>query len=221
MVLAIGAICGALVVGLVWLGMDWSGSRPPDQTAARVSTTQGASQGVATSGATRAPDDRLSRCQEVYAAQTEPLRTAARSMSQWEVHIGAMNQLVVGAITLHQATQFWSQTREGARSRLHSFAAADRRFQQRSARCPNAGASGLTGELRTCTQAVAARNRVLHLADRALATWHMHVRHMEMLRTGKMTPQQATSLWIKSWHAGQAEVNDYRAAVRAARGTGC
>jgi hypothetical protein len=221
-VLAIGVLSGALLIGLVWLAVDWPTSKAPDATATRVSETQGQDPALATQGVTSPVDDRLSRCQEVYTAQEQPMKAAESSMSQWEVHIGAMNKLVVGAITLAQATQFWSQTREGARTLLHDFAAADRHYEQRSARCPHTVPSTATGgELGTCTKAVAARNRVVHTARRALATWRMHVMHMEMLRNGEMTPEQATSLWLKSWREGQGEVDDYRAAVRDARGLQC
>jgi hypothetical protein len=37
----------------------------------------------------------LSDCRKVYQAQTPPLRAAAVAMAQWQVHIGAMNQLVL------------------------------------------------------------------------------------------------------------------------------
>jgi len=171
---------------------------------------------------TAQPDERLGRCLEVYAAQQQPLETAAASMSQWEVHIGAMNKLVDGAITLTQATQFWNQTRVGARTRLAEFAAADRRFDQRTARCPMPLASEqVDGQVRRCATAIDARFRVLHSARVGLDTWRMHVRHMEMLRSGEMTPARATELWLQSWRQGQTEVDDYRAAARAARGLSC
>ena len=103
----------------------------------------------------------LARCREVFDAQSAPLRAAAASLGQWEVHIGAMNKLVVGAITLKQATQFWNQTRVGASTKLKSFAAAREPFQQRSARCPTPSNSGtaIPVERRACYRAVAARNR--------------------------------------------------------------
>jgi membrane peptidoglycan carboxypeptidase len=72
-----------------------------------------------------------------------------------------------------------------------------------------------------CEQAVAARLDVLRVSQVALGTWRMHVMHMEMLREGKMTPQQAEAAWLQSWHQGQQEVTRYRAAVRAARGPRC
>jgi hypothetical protein len=44
---------------------------------------------------------------------------------------------------------------------------------------------------------------------------------MDMLRQGKMTPQQATELWLQSWRQGMREVKAYRAAARAAKEVTC
>ena len=68
---------------------------------------------------------------------------------------------------------------------------------------------------------MAARDRTLHRATVALRTWETHVHHMEMLRDGEMTPQQATELWLQSWRAGDREVQAYREAARAGRGLTC
>ena len=165
----------------------------------------------------------LARCREVFEAQSAPLRAAAASLDQWEVHIGAMNKLVTGAITLNQATQFWNQTRVGASTKLQSFAAARERFQQRSARCPAPSNSGtaIPPERRACYRAVAARNQTLRLAIVSLETWQQHVHHMEMLRRGEMTAQDATRLWLQSWRTGNDQVRAYRAAARAANGKTC
>jgi hypothetical protein len=166
--------------------------------------------------------DPMSVCLAVYDAQQQPLQDAAASMDQWQVHVGAMNKLVVGAISLAQATQFWNQTRVGAMAHLDAFSRSDGQFQQRTLRCAPAGqqASG-DKQLAACQRSVAARSRVLHLAHKALATWRMHVMHMEMLREGKMSPARATQLWLQSWRAGQAEIDEYRTALGAAQGTHC
>jgi hypothetical protein len=44
----------------------------------------------------------------------------------------------------------------------------------------------------------------------------MHMKHMDMLRSGMMSPSQAEAIWIKSWHQGQQEVNQYRSAMQKA-----
>ena len=134
-----------------------------------------------------------------------------------------MNKLVVGAITLKQATQFWNQTRVGASAKLKSFAAAREPFQQRSARCPTPSSSetAISPQRRACSRAVAARNQTLRLAVVSLGTWQEHVHHMEMLRRGEMTPQEATRLWLQTWQNGNDQVGAYRAAARAAKGKAC
>ena len=223
-----GAIAGALVVAVAWWGaaaVD-PGAPPADQR----------SSGPAARSGDRLRADRVSadpaagttyleRCREVFAAQQAPLRASAGSLSQWEVHIGAMNKLVTGAITLQQATQFWNRTRIGASARLHRAAAARDGFGRRTARCPSSATPDrLLPEERSCARAVDARNRTLRLATTALETWQVHVHHMEMLRRGEMTPADATRMWLQSWHTGDAQVRAYRAAARVATrtsGTAC
>jgi len=219
-IIVLGLLTAALV-GLAFLA-QWRITAQDESDQGQSSSTLAGQQGFRDDLLTGHPDERLGRCLEVYAAQWQPLKTAAASMAQWEVHIGAMNKLVVGAITLRQATQFWNRTRVGAWTRLAAFADADRQFGQRTARCPMPlDADEIGEELLGCTTAVAARNRILHSAHGALDTWRMHVRHMELLRNGEMTPQRATELWLQSWRQGQAEVDHYRAAARAARGLRC
>ncbi len=166
--------------------------------------------------------DSLSVCREVYDAQQQPLVDADAAMVQWEVHVGAMNKLVVGAITLAQATQFWDQTRVGAMGLLQAFAASDGEYQQRTTRCPPALRQRQSDNLLdACKRGVAVRHRVLRLGRVALDTWHHHVMHMEMLRDGEMTPARATELWLRSWRAGQLQIDTYRSALGAAQGAHC
>lgn len=223
----VGALIGALAVGVIWLGQTVftrdSESTPSEvrqpssetEPSAVVDAGTGHS-GEHGDGSTTA----VERCREVYAAQDEPLRAAAAALEQWEVHIGAMNKLIVGAITLKQATQFWNRTRVGASGRLEDVAAAGRRFDQRTARCPQPGRTAAT-ELDGCYRAVLARNRALRLASVTLRTWAEHVHHMNMLRSGDMTPEQATELWLQSWRQGDRELRDYRAAAGNAQGLSC
>lgn len=61
----------------------------------------------------------------MWRAQGEVLERAGRSLEQWRDHIGAMNQLVAGDITLAQTSQFWNSTRRGAASRIAAFEVAE------------------------------------------------------------------------------------------------
>jgi len=164
-------------------------------------------------GQTGSRSVRLGRCGEVFAAQVRPLNTVGPAMTQWEVHIGAMNKLVVGAITLAQARQFWNQTREGAARNLADFGDTQRDYNQRTARCPMP-VTRASEELRACAAVIGARRRELDRAAVALDTWRTHVRHMEMLRRGEMSPEEATRMWLQSWREGSRQVEAYHSAAR-------
>jgi hypothetical protein len=229
----LGALATAVAVAIIFVAVSAfsvGGEDQPSQESLlstdRSTDAAATTSGEPSAGTTPAPGtpttSYLGRCQEVYEAQSDPLRTADVSLAQWEVHVGAMNKLVVGAITLQQAKQFWNQTRVGASQRLEEFATAAARFDQRTARCPDpAGSPDVSPQLTRCHQAVAARNRTLSLATVALATWKMHVHHMNMLRSGEMTPEEATRLWLRNWKQGDREVHAYRDAARAAEGRTC
>jgi hypothetical protein len=201
-------------------GMSHSGEASDPASAARSEDPTGTNSGdVATQTAGADP---LAVCREVFGTQQQLLHEAAVSMGQWEVHVGAMNKLVVGAITLPQATQFWNQTRVGAMAHLDTFTTGDGQYRQRTTRCPPpAGRERSGDELDACERGVAERGQVLKVARVALATWQMHVMHMEMLREGKMTPARATQLWLQSWRLGQQQIDQYRSALGAARGAHC
>jgi hypothetical protein len=221
-----GVAVGALLVGLIWLvqwrASDGSGDDPPTEAGAQ--TTVGEAQAGPEESPDRSPDrssDRLTRCQEVFAAQDAPLQAARPSLSQWQIHVGAMNKLVTGAITLEQATEFWDDTRVAADRRLARYESAAAQYDQRTARCPRAGAETLTPTEAHCAQAVAARGRALSEASISLATWREHVHHMEMLRMGEMSPAEATQLWLASWKQGVRELRAYGTAARAAEERTC
>jgi hypothetical protein len=213
-----GALIGALVVSLVWLmAASVRGSAESEQATDAASAE--ASDGSTPNEASADPaTSRLHRCREVYNAQLDPLLAAAAAMPQWQVHIAAMNKLVLGVITLQQANQFWSQTRVGVREHLRDFTAAVQHFDRRTVHCFPVGSRPPSPPLERCERAVAARNRVLEAARVALGTWATHVRHMEMLRSGMMSPARATQLWLHSWHVGQQEVTRYNSAVQESRG---
>lgn len=212
----------ALVLGLV-LGLWWGRWSDGPETASpsdRARLSEGPDRRPGTHGARAeriaSTNVRLDRCQVVYVAQDRPLRAVGPAMTQWEVHIGAMNKLVVGAISLAQAQEFWNQTREGAARNLATYRRTQRAFDERPARCALPVGRG-SDELRTCAEAVADRHRELDRAAVALDTWRTHVRHMEMLRRGQMTPGEATRMWLESWREGNREVEAYRSAARGAR----
>lgn len=158
----------------------------------------------------------LDRCRMQYDAQSPVLRSAARSIKQWEVHVRAMNQLVAGEITLDQAAAFWDRTRVGAQGRVADFRRADDAYAATAHECPAPKQADRAGRVRTCTRAVALRDKVVSVARRSIDTWAMHVRDMELLRDGKLSPTKATEMWQMSWHMGQHQIDAYHDALRAA-----
>lgn len=162
----------------------------------------------------------LAACRSVWAAQDHALQAARRSMRQWQVHVGAMNQLVSGQITLAQASTFWARTRVGAMHRVKVFERADRARRSVPQQCTvPSGATMPT--VSACLRGVQVRDQILQAAERAIATWKGHIADMEMLRTGKMSPTTASQMWIKSWHRGQHQIDDYQTLREQGRAQHC
>lgn len=172
-------------------------------------------------GGRQAPAATPRACTTAAAREAQDLRAAARSLSQWQVHVGAMNQLVAGRITLAQASTFWNRTRVGAQQRVSAFLATDRGVAAATARCrEDLSGSGSAGA--ACARSVRLRGLVLAAARTAITTWQRHIDDMEMLRMGRMTGAQAARMWQRNWRKGQAQLATYQAAKRRAHGsTGC
>ena len=216
----LGTLAGLLALGMVWTFVAVAGSSgaeagTPRARATRVVTVLGTEQ-------TRTSDQRVEECHRAWQAQQQPLRAAASTLDQWKVHVGAMNRLVVGAISLRQANAFWNQTRVGASRRLVGFLAAERDWEADPATCPPpyVAADGPT-KLRDCSRAVDARTKTIAAAHVAAKTWQHHVADMEMLRMGHLSPAKATRMWLSSWHRGVAELRSYSRATRASSGLHC
>ena len=166
---------------------------------------------------------RLSRCTDAVEELEKPLAAAGPALDQWAVHVGAMNKLVVGEITLQQAMAFWDDTRVGAKRNMARFDDALAALHRHGLDCPDPGllapgAKALPG----CARTVQAELGVLRAARTSLATWDVHIHHMDMLRLGQMTPEDATSAWLSSWQQGVRQLDDYEAARReAGRADGC
>ena len=221
LIFLLGALLGAVVVGIFWWALEAQdkdvSSGVDRQPLGDVSSSSAGlpSASAELSPARDAADAKSAQCAEVYTSQAGALGAVNPAMRQWEVHIGAMNQLIDGEITLQQATRFWNETRRAAQDALEKYAAAHRDYKQRAARC-GAAASQVSPEIGPCVRLIGARNRTIHSATVALDTWRVHAEHMEMLRRGEMTPAQATRLWLKSWHRGNRQVRAYHDAHHAA-----
>ena len=213
------AVVLVLVLGLGWARWwvpDESGAGSEPERAQLVEGTVRPEERSAHAGRQGTIHARLGRCEEVYSAQVMPRQAVRPAMRQWEMHIGAMNKLVTGAITLAQVRAFWNQTREGVTRNLAQFEDAQHVFDLRTARCPKPVPRS-PEQLRGCAAVVAARQRELNRAAVALDTWRTHVRHLEMLRHGELSPEDATRMWLQSWRKGSHQVEAYRAAARGAQ----
>jgi hypothetical protein len=139
-------------------------------------------------------------------------------VSQWEVHVGAMNKLVVGQISLQQAGAFWKQTRVDAYHRINQFERAASRLQEHGVDCPAPSLlpKSAPAPVRECSRQVGADLQALSAARTAIDTWRNHMRAMEMLRMGKLSPSMAEKMWLSMWQRGQHEIQAYQAATHAA-----
>ncbi|MFC7495275.1 MULTISPECIES: hypothetical protein [unclassified Nocardioides] len=222
-----GIALGMALIGIVWAVVafatggsgegpevgseEWDGASAPALAQPTVST-----------GPTE--PDAAERCRDAVDLLEAPLAEADPAMSQWQVHVGAMNKLVVGEITLAQASAFWNQTRVGAHRRIENFDEASEQLEREGVDCPAPDLLGSesTGALRACSRQVQADVAVLGVARTAVTTWRHHVRDMDRLKLGKISPDDATRMWLSMWERGQRELEAYRIAVRAAeRGPGC
>ncbi|MDI4643248.1 hypothetical protein K9U39_20405 [Rhodoblastus acidophilus] len=160
-------------------------------------------------------DTRLTRCVSADQALTQALDNAQPALDQWAVHVGAMNKLVVGEITLEQASAFWNRTRHDAATRIEDFRAVMDDVRVRGLDCPGPHylAPGAR-QLPPCTRRVAADIRALGAARTSIATWEHHVHDMEMLRSGDLSPEDATAAWLSMWQEGMDDLDTYDEAAR-------
>jgi hypothetical protein len=216
--MVVGAVVALLLV-LAWSQLSDDGSSPaaraegPSTVLSGPPSADTQASGVA---AQHTGTTRLARCTSGWRRLQRPLAAAGASLDQWAVHIGAMNKLVVGEITLRQARDFWNATRRGAQRHVEAFQDAVDELTRVGIDCPDPevlapGARALP----ECARSVEAAVKTLRAARTSVATWAEHVHHMEMLRQGQMTPEEATRAWLKSWKKGARELADYQAAQRA------
>jgi hypothetical protein len=211
-----GAVLGAALLAIVWMVVSVvNGGSDPESTPATAEVRRPAAPAVTTP-----QPSRQDRCQQAMNTLSEPLQAAQPAMDQWEVHIGAMNKLVVGAITLQQATAFWDQTRIGAEHRITEFRESVRSMRHTPVDCPSTVPPTAAPALRACVRRVDADRRAIRAARTAIATWDMHVTDMERLRTGKLSAAKAGAMWVAMWQRGQDELKAYRTAIRDARRAG-
>ncbi|KRE95938.1 hypothetical protein ASG76_02410 [Nocardioides sp. Soil774] len=165
--------------------------------------------------ATRPAPSRLARCASAEHTLAQALDAAGPALEQWKVHVDAMNQLVVGEITLQQATDFWNRTRVGAQHKVAGFRDTVQQVRRDGVDCPDPdllapGSRRLPG----CARQVQAEIAVLRAARTSIDTWDRHITDMDMLRMGDLSPDEATRMWLSMWHQGVRDLEAYRTAQR-------
>lgn len=161
---------------------------------------------------------RMERCASAAQALKEPIQTAGPALDQWALHIDAMNQLVVGEITLQQASDFWNRTRVGAQRRVDRFTTAWTALRRDGVDCPpSLFLAPANPALRPCVRQIEAEMGVLARARSSIRMWDQHIQHMDMLRLGTLSPEDATAMWLTMWRQGDRELTAYRDAAREAQ----
>lgn len=223
----VGVVVGLVALGGLWAAIAFHGGGVAEtgrNAADQILPGSGARTSAPTGGAAPARPTALQSCRQQHDVLRQALRAVGPAMTQWEIHVGAMNKLVAGAISLSQANAFWNNTRVDARQNLSAFYAAQRQASRLQAACPGpmAAMPGMSQSagLRSCARRVAADRRVLSAADTAMATWRHHVLAMNMLRMGSMTPATATRMWLASWQEGVRQIQAYHHAAHAAHAAG-
>ena len=236
----LGMVAGALAVGCLviavlvvgWVVLDGD---PADPGTAAGDVGVASDGGTASSEPTGTPSaadpeaavagtpPATERCVQASEALATTLSRAHPALEQWSVHVGAMNQLVVGEITLQQATAFWDRTRVGAQRGVTAFRRAWNALAREGVDCPRPILMGAgTSEVRPCARQVREQLAVLRAARTSIATWRTHVHHMDMLRLGTLSPEDATEMWLSMWQSGVRDLDAYEAAARRAqRERGC
>lgn len=223
-----GLLVGILAVGLVW-ALLYAVQSPESRTAQPAASPVRVDSPVVAGTEASAPaaaDPTASaptaeaQCRELVTAQAPARRAATAALAQWRVHVGAMNKLVAGEITLSQASAFWNSTRKGAKRLLARYDAAVATLANSDASCP-AEPSGAAGVHSSCRMAVRADRRELRAADTAIETWRHHVVDMEMLRMGHMSPTQASRMWLRNWRQGVDQLASYHDARQRALSQHC
>lgn len=223
-VVAVAAAAALVVSTAWWLSEDGRSQAKQNRPERRLETNAVTTAETKPNGRT-AVDAAIEECRSSWDAQSAPLEAAAASLDQWQVHVDAMNQLVAGEITLGQANAFWEQTRVQAAEKVHRFHDAESAYTGGDHACEVPGTARGEGAdlavLSACEQGVAQRDEALEAARVSIETWHHHVMDMEMLRVGKLSPDRAVRLWLKSWEQGVADLEDYRSELRNADRKNC
>jgi hypothetical protein len=173
-------------------------------------STQGGSGAPAARGAANLTADECRAADQLAAAG---LRAADTAMVQWRRHLDAMTDLVSGRISLAQATRYWDATRVAGKSSYRQWRRADAEFRAGAADC--LAAAGDQPPVGACQVRVSSAAVLLAAERETLRTWRKHIRQMEALRAGRITPAHALHLWDSMYQRGLAGLRQVREAAKA------
>jgi hypothetical protein len=137
-----------------------------------------------------------------------------------------MNQLVAGRISLDQATRYWQRTGVGAKRNAATFMRQHHMLHNRDLGCAApATLSETSTRLRQrvdhCQRTIDAFDELLDSASTAVMTWMHHIHDMNALLAGRISPAQATAMWVKKWQIGSRQLHGYGREARAASQLHC
>ncbi|MGH3368332.1 MAG: hypothetical protein ACRDOY_14150, partial [Nocardioidaceae bacterium] len=201
----------AIAVLLISLAVVIVLDRDPTKTSHQGESLTGQQVGTPSPVASRQGPTALAECRASVASLDHPLSAAQRSLDQWRGHVDAMNLLVAGKVTLNQASNFWARTREQAAKRVAEFEQSDAGNSEAVRRCVDAPGAPAPAEASTqlaaCLDALHAHDDAIDSARVAIGTWKNHIQDMEALRAGQLSPNKATTLWLRNWRQGVEELD--------------
>jgi hypothetical protein len=165
----------------------------------------------------------LRECRSLASEQVRVALAADTSLDQWRLHIQAMNQLVAGRISLDQATRYWQRTGVGAKRNAGTFMLQHHMLHNRNLGCAapatlSETSTRLRQRVEHCQRTIDALEELLGPARTAVMTWMHHIHDMNALLAGKISPAQATAMWVKKWQIGarqRAQIGRYGSVVAA------
>lgn len=141
-------------------------------------------------------------CRSVLVAQGRVVTAAEAPIAQWRIHIGAMQKLAAGQITLKQATKFWDDTQHASHGAITSFEVVNATYVK-------------TKKSPVCIPELRSGEIVLALARRTIEQWHAHANDMDLLDKGELSASKALARWEEFYPRGQAQLAAYDEARKA------
>ena len=186
----------------------------------RVDATRSTGNKLGTTGeALRAMTRAVNDCRTVQRHLSPNLVAVESAVEQWRIHIDAMNDLVAGRITLDEARAFWEATRVQGKHSLAAWMRTDASYRAARTECPPPGTgSGPNDALQACRVVQQGGDAVLAAARKTLPDWDRHIRHMDALRNGNLSPTRALHLWHGMYQSGRDGLRLYDAARRDLQG---